>query len=139
MYGAGEPDSYRKMVEQMGLQHVVSCENATRNVYEKYDESSIFVLSSRYEGLPLVLIEAMSAGLPCVSFACPCGPRDVMHDGEDGFLVATGDVKGLANGICRLIEDAEMRKRFGMAARKNVERFKEEHIMAQWIKLFESL
>lgn len=139
IYGAGDPTAYRRIVERCGLQSSLVCEEATNDVYQKYCESSIFVLSSRYEGLPLVLIEAMSAGLPCVSFTCPCGPRDVINDGEDGILVEAGNIEKLAEAINRLIEDDAMRKQYGSAARKNSTRFLESNIMEKWIQLFESL
>ncbi len=77
--------------------------------------SSILALSSRYEGFGLVILEAMACGLPVVSYACPCGPKDIITDGIDGFLVPDGDEIILAERICRLIEDEELRKRMGAA------------------------
>lgn len=139
IFGAGDSTLYRKKVEELNLQSSLICEGATKDVYQKYIESSIFVLSSRFEGLPLVMIEAMSAGLPCVSFTCPCGPRDVIKDGEDGLLIEAGNVDKLAEGICLLIENESLRKQMGTAARRNVVRFQESNIMHCWIKLFESL
>lgn len=139
IYGAGDPTAYRKMVKEKNLQSSLICEEATSDVYQKYLESSVFVLSSRFEGLPLVLIEAMSAGLPCVSFTCPCGPRDVINDGVDGILVDLGNTELLAEGICKLIENESLRKQMGAAARRNVVRFQESNIMHRWIELFESL
>ena len=70
-----------------------------------YSNASILALSSRYEGLPMVLLEAQAAGVPVVSFECKCGPKDVLTDGVDGVLVREGDVDGLAKGILRLIND----------------------------------
>lgn len=139
IFGAGNPAAYRRLVSEKGLGNVVYCEEATNDVYAKYDESSIFVLSSRFEGLPLVLIEAMSAGLPCVSFTCPCGPRDCIKDGEDGLLVDNGNIEMLADRICMLIEDEPLRKQMGVAARRNAIRFQESNIMHRWIELFDSL
>lgn len=139
IFGAGNPDAYRRLVREKELDDVVFCEGATNDVYARYDESSIFVLSSRYEGLPLVLIEAMSAGLPCVSFTCPCGPRDCIKDGVDGILVEAGNIEKLADGICLLIENETLRKQMGAAARRNAVRFEESNIMHCWIELFESL
>lgn len=139
IYGAGNSEDYRKLVIEAGLEDFVFCEGATNNVYAKYDESSIFVLSSRYEGLPLVLIEAMSAGLPCVAFTCPCGPRDCIDDGKDGLLIDAGNKEKLADGICQLIENESLRKTMGVAARQHALLFSEDTIMQQWISLFESL
>lgn len=139
IYGAGEPEAYRKLVNEKGLNDTVFCEGATNDVYAKYDESSIFVLSSRYEGLPLVLIEAMSAGLPCVAFTCPCGPRDCINDGKDGLLVESCNTSKLADAICQLIENEPQRKQMGAAARQHALLFREENIMRRWIELFEKL
>lgn len=139
IYGAGDPTAYRKMTEENGLQEVLFCEEAVKDVYSKYDESSIFILSSRFEGLPLVLIEAMSAGLPCVAFSCPCGPRDCIEDGKDGILVEKENTEKLANAVCQLIEQEDLRKQMGTNARHHAASFKEDNIMHRWIELFESL
>ena len=106
---------------------------------QEYLDSSIFALSSRYEGLPMVLLEAQAAGLPIVSFTCKCGPRDVVTDGVDGILVEEGDVRGLAKALKRLMDDRELRRKMGEAAYKASDRFDEEKIMRQWLQLFEEL
>ena len=84
----------------------------------------------------MVLLEAQAAGLPIVSFECKCGPKDVLTDGEDGFLVKEGDVETLAIKIRELITDEDLRRRMGAEAYKNSERFSEEKVMAQWVELF---
>lgn len=101
--------------------------------------SSIFVLSSRYEGFGLVLTEAMSYGIPCVSFDCPHGPSDIIKDYEDGLLVEKENIKELADKICYLIENENVRIKMGHKARENVKRFLPENVMPQWKNLFESL
>lgn len=107
-------------------------ENAYRN-------ASILAMSSRFEGLPMVLLEAQAMGLPIVSFACKCGPKDVITDGVDGYLVPEGDVTGLADRLFTLMADPQLRKSMGAAAYKASERFDEEKIMTLWADLFESL
>ena len=97
------------------------------------------MLSSRYEGLPLVIIEAMGAGLPVVSFSCPCGPRDIIHNGEDGILCENGNISELADGICSLIEDENKRKEMGSIAAENIQRFRLDNIMQQWDHLFQGM
>ena len=104
-----------------------------------YCRSSIFVLSSRYEGFGMVITEAMSCGVPPVSFTCPCGPRDIIDDGKNGLLVENGNIEMLAEKICYLIENDEIRRKMGQQARIDVERFKIEQIAEQWKQLFESL
>ncbi len=86
----------------------------------------------------MVIIEAMACGVPPVSFTCPCGPKDIITDGKDGLLVENGDIEGLADKICYLIEHEDVRRKMGIQARTDVERFKIEHIAREWKKLFET-
>ena len=109
------------------------------NIVEEYQNAAFLVMSSRYEGLPMVLLEAQAAGLPIVSFACKCGPRDVITDGEDGLLVPEGDITGLADGMKRLMDDEDLRHRMGQAAFRNSDRYDKERIMALWENLFHAL
>ncbi|HLS71722.1 MAG TPA: glycosyltransferase family 4 protein [Chitinophagaceae bacterium] len=109
------------------------------NIQEKYLESAFLVLPSRSEGFGMVLIEAMECGLPCVSFDCPSGPRDIIKEGEDGFLVAPEDTEALAEKMIYLIENPEKRKEMGIKAKKNVQRFQAESIVADWHALFQDL
>jgi glycosyltransferase involved in cell wall biosynthesis len=109
------------------------------DIKEEYLNAAFLVMSSRYEGLPMVLLEAQAVGLPVVSFACKCGPRDVITDGVDGILVPEGDIEGLANGMKRLMTDESLRYRMGAAAFRHSERFDKEKIMMQWEKLFQEL
>ena len=139
IYGSGDYKFYQFIVNNKGLNKNVFCHPATSNIQQRYQESSIFVLSSRYEGFGLVITEAMSCGLPCVSFACPCGPKDIITDGVNGYLVEPGNVEALAERICYLIEHEELRKEMGKAARKRAEDFREEKIMQQWVDLFENI
>lgn len=87
----------------------------------------------------MVLLEAQAAGLPIVSFACKCGPRDVIEDGLDGLLVEEGDVTALADGILQLINNEELRMKMGQEAFKRSERYSEETVMSQWVTLFNQL
>lgn len=139
IYGGGDRDAYQSIVEEHGLQNVIKCNGSVSNIAEKYQESSIFVLSSRFEGLPLVLMEAMSMGLPPVAFTCPCGPRDIIHDGEDGILCENGNIEELAEGICSLIEDEQLRKEMGQKAAQNIQRYTIDTIMKQWDDLFQEI
>lgn len=120
---------------------IESCflESTVPDIVTKFQESSIFVLSSRFEGFSLALIEAMACGLPVVAFACHCGPSDIISDGIDGFLVEEGDVNGLVVNINRLIEDEKLRQKMGRNARLKSENYNIESIGVQWIELFESL
>ena len=125
-------------VERLGLKSV-ELMRPTHQVQELYRASSIYTMTSRYEGLPMVLIEAQQMGLPIVSFACPCGPRDVITDGVDGYLLEVGDHAGFIQALRRLMDSEAERQRMGAAARIASERYDLEHIMKSWLALFDEL
>lgn len=112
---------------------------ATRSVYDKYPEYAFYVMTSRLEGLPMVLLEAKAKGLPIVSFNCLTGPAEIVRDGVDGYLVPPEDVQALAECICLLIEEPERRAQFAACAGGNTLQFSKEQIVQQWRTLLESL
>lgn len=129
----------QQQIDENKLNHCVHLKSSTSHIEEKYKQASMLVMSSRYEGLPMVLLEAQSFGLPIVSFACKCGPKDIITDGENGFLVSEGSLPMLADRILRLMEEEELRKRMGMHAFANSESFSGERIMKLWTDLFRGL
>lgn len=137
IYGDGMREQLQRQVDEEGVASSCLLKHTVQNIVDKYCESSVFVLSSRYEGFGMVIIEAMACGVPPVSFTCPCGPRDIIADGRDGLLVENGDIEGLAEKICYLIEHEDLRRKMGRQARVDVERFRIEHIAEQWKELFE--
>lgn len=140
IYGDGwQRKQLQRQIEDLGLSGSCFLEHTTSDLGAKFQESSIFVLSSRFEGFGLVIIESMAYGLPVVAFDCHCGPSEIISDGVDGLLVAEGDIEKLAEKIIWLIEHEELRKEMGKHARQKVEKYKIEYIGAKWESLFESL
>ena len=128
-----------KRVKKYGLEEQFELCPFTKEIQKHYLSASIYAMTSAFEGLPLVLVEAESMGLPLVSYACPCGPRDIIRDGQDGFLVEPGNQKAFASRLRQLIEDEELRRRMGQAAKINSQRFSLENVMKQWVDLFAEL
>ena len=93
-------------------------------------------MSSRYEGMPLALIEAMSSGLACVSYNCPNGPSDIINDGLDGLLAKNGDMDDLTNKMEALICNESLRSKMGTTAKHNIERYSPNAIMQQNMMLY---
>ena len=109
------------------------------DIKQEYLNSSIFAMSSRYEGLPMVLLEAQAAGLPIVSFQCKCGPKDIVEPGVSGFLVPEGDTDALASKIKELMDDEALRQKMGTNAYEASDRYDIEIIMKKWTDLFQRL
>lgn len=138
--GMGDRTPYEQLAEQLGLDRErCRLEGPVPDIQEAYCQSSLFVFSSRFEGFGMVLVEAMSCGLPVVSFACPCGPRDIVADGKNGLLVENGNVERLAEAMIRLMRDDGLRRRMSAAAQVHVQQFRMEVLGEQWRQVFDSL
>jgi len=140
IYGAGtQRHELALEIGRLGLGRSISLEGPTEHLEHEMAQASIFALSSRYEGFPLTLLEAMSTGLAVAAFDCPTGPRDVITDGVNGLLVPAADVDALAAALRRLIEEPELRKRCAEAAREATRRYRLEAIGRQWDRVLREL
>ena len=140
IFGSGTlHDALENQIKAKGLQNFIEIHSFTPNIVEEYKKSSLFVLSSRFEGLPLVLLEAMQCGVPCVAFDCPFGASDVIDDGKCGLVVEDGNVELLAERICYLIEHPDIRKEFAMKSIERARNFSVDEVMGKWRSLFERL
>ena len=140
IYGSGELfEQVKRWIAEKELTSVIILHKPVEQIMEKYLESSLCVMSSRYEAFPLALLEAMACGVPCVAFDCPHGPHHIIRNEEDGLLVDHLDVQALADGICRLIEDGPLRRQLGSQAHRNIQRFSKDMVMEQWKRLFDQL
>lgn len=140
IFGQGEwKEMLQRMIEEKGLQHSVQIHRPTKQIGEEYVKSSLLVMSSHYEGFPMVMIESMACGLPVVSFDYKCGPKDIIQHGINGLLVPEGDIKALANAMMEVMTDETYRRMLSRNARKVVDTYSEEAVMARWIRLFTSI
>lgn len=128
-----------QLIDEAGVRDSVTIRPPVNNMAEVYEHASILAMTSRYEGLPMVLLESQAYGIPAVSFACKCGPRDVITDGENGFLVEDGSIDEFAEKLSLLMSDGQLRDSMGVKARNMSLRFKEEQIMSKWDSLFKNL
>lgn len=140
IYGDGSlRESLQEQISQLGIADSCLLEHTVTNIADKYSESSIFVLSSRFEGFGMVITEAMAFGVPPISFTCPCGPRDIITNEKSGLLAENGNVKELAEKIIYLIENEEARKAMGKQALERSKFYQMENIVKEWIQLFEEV
>lgn len=124
--------------DELGLHGRVHLPGVTERPGLWIESAGVFVLSSRYEGWGIVLLEAMAAGLPVVSFDCRFGPREMITDEEDGLLVANGDINALSVALSRLLDDGSLRRRLGGAAAISARRFTHPRVMAGWDQVVQS-
>lgn len=140
IFGQGEwKEMLQEMVQAKNLSVSVHLNSPVKTIGEEYVNSSLLVMSSNYEGFPMVMIESMAIGLPVVAFDFKCGPRDIISDGENGLLVSNGDIPGLAGAMMKLMGDYELRRRMSVKARQVVDTYSEKAVMDKWVRLFTSL
>jgi glycosyltransferase involved in cell wall biosynthesis len=133
IYGAGpKQKKLTRQVQQRGLSDDVLLMGSSRHLGVEMSKASVFALSSRFEGFGMVIIEAMSKGLPVVSFDCPRGPAEIITHGHDGLLVPDGDVEAFASALLTLTGDAELRARMASAGRVTASRYDIGAIGRQW-------
>ncbi|EHM30238.1 MULTISPECIES: glycosyltransferase [Streptomyces] len=137
VYGTGEDEAALKArCTGLGLDGSVEWMGRTDDVERALAEASVFVQSSRGEGFPLALLEAMASGVPCAAFDCAPGVREIVRDGEDGLLAPAGDVAALADRLLRLTGNPRLRDAMGARARSGVQRFSEPETLRRWEELF---
>ena len=140
IFGQGEwREMLQQMIDKQGLQNTVKINPPTNAILNEYVHSSLLVMSSNYEGFGMVLVEAMSCGVPVISFDCKCGPKDIIQPGINGLLVPNGDIQALADAMMKVMEDEAYRKMLSLNARKVVDTYSEQAVMSQWILLFTSI
>ena len=142
IYGSGDENIKEKLIVELkeaGVITQVNFKGNVKGIENIYPNHGIYVMTSRYEGLPLVLLEAKQYGLPIVSFNCPTGPSEIVLDGENGYLIDNFDTNEMSNKICELIENEELRESFSRNSMNDTEKFNKETILQQWVDLIEEM
>lgn len=140
VFGEGEcRQELQESIVRHGIERQLLLSGYAENIGAYYAKSAMYVLSSRSEGLPMVLLEAKAHRLPCVAFNVGCGVREIIEDGVNGLLVTPNDPAALAESVSRLIEDKALRAKLSAAAQKDMEIFSPEYIAAQWTTLLKTL
>lgn len=127
------------LIENLGLQEVIRLCAPVNDIEKEYLASAVLAMTSRYEGLPMALLEGQACGLPLVAYACKCGPADIIKDAGNGFLLAEGDQQGMAGKLINLMDDAVLRQQMGKASLTLSANYAEDFIMQQWLTLFSQL
>lgn len=127
-----ERAALQQQAERLGIAHAVLMPGAVLEPRAWLRHGGYFVLSSRFEGFPNALLEAMAEGLPAVAFNCESGPADIVREGVDGMLVPAEDVAALAGAMRKLAEDTELRARYAQRASEVLQRFALPQISVQW-------
>jgi len=140
IYGkSNENQELQKLANALNIGNNVTFFEPIKSILEKYLDSSICIMTSRSEGFPMVLIEAMASGLPSVAYDCPVGPRSIITNNENGFLVEDGNIDSFIQKLELLMEDEKLRIQMGINAQKSVKKYNLDAIMLQWNTLFEEV
>ena len=140
IYGQGRwGRRLRRWADELGVGDSVEFAGHSPQLPEELAKASLFVMTSRREGFPMVLLEAMSVGLPVLAYDCPTGPRDIVTDGVDGYVVPDGDTEGLAASMAELMDSEDERRRLGAAAIGKAAEYDIAVIAERWEALFEEL
>lgn len=139
IYGLGRDENKLKsLIDSYGCKNIV-LHNPVKQIKQKYMESSIFCMTSNYEGLPMTLLEAIGLGLPVVCYDFACGPKDIIENGVNGYIVENGDMDSFSQCLSKLMDSYQLRKRMGEQAYMLSQKYNKESVMKQWALLFEEL
>lgn len=140
IFGQGEWEQMlRQMIQQLGIEGSAKINAPTNNIWREYADSAFLVMSSHYEGFPMVLIEAMSCGIPAIAYDFKCGAKDIIIPNENGLIVKEGDIEALATAMEHLIRDNGLRAKMAAKAPQVTQRYSEQTVMAKWENCFKSI
>ncbi|WKL45992.1 glycosyltransferase family 4 protein [Flavobacterium pectinovorum] len=135
----GNSIELQEKIKSKSLDKIINLVPSTNSIEDYYIESSLYLMTSRFEGLPMVLLEAQNYGLPIVSFDCECGPREIINHKENGYIIEETNETDFVEKVSMILENETLRKEFGSNAKTNSLKFSEENIMQQWLELFKEV
>lgn len=140
IYGEGpEREKLEEKIRAYNLEKKIILKGNVENIYELYKEYSFYVMTSYFEGLPMVLLEAKANSLPIISFDINTGPSEIIRHGVDGYLVRNENIWKMSKKIIKLIKNRDTRKNFALNTRENLNKFDKKEIVEKWIKLLEEI
>jgi glycosyltransferase involved in cell wall biosynthesis len=140
IYGSKDQDlGLEKLIVEYGISESVTLLDAVKNIDAKFQEASIFLMTSRSEAFPMVILEAMSSGLPVIAYDCPIGPRAIIQQDINGFLIKDGHVDLFVNKLLELMINFELRKKMGVAAFEQIKQYSTEKVMTKWYDFFSAI
>jgi glycosyltransferase involved in cell wall biosynthesis len=140
VYGQWEPNcEYQKLTDTLKIANSVNFLLPTADIHNSFNQSSVFLMTSRSEVFPMVLLEAMTLGVPCIAYDCPSGPRAIIEEGINGFLIEDGNLESFVQKLELLIENQKLRLKIGSTAQESVRKYEIGFIMKKWDELFMNL
>lgn len=140
IYGQGEDqDELVRLTEEAGIQNQMHFKGQVTDLYDRYKEYSIMVMTSRYEGFPMTLLEGSGNGLPLVSFDIPTGPSEIIVDGKNGFLLQQGDLNGMCDCLIKLMKNSDLRTSLSIEAKKKSKTFSITDVCERWREATQSI
>lgn len=140
IYGkSNENQELQQLANALNINNNITFFEPVKNINDKYLEASIMVMTSRTEGFGMVLIEAMALGLPCIAYDCHCGPRAIIDNGVNGFLIEDGNIDSFVQKLELLIEDENLRLQMGKNTQESIEKYNLDSIMQQWKTFLEEI
>lgn len=142
IFGGGDPpetEQLKNEIQRRGLQNHVILKGQDTELYKRYSEYAVYAMTSYYEGLPMVLLEARANNLPVISFDCHTGPREIVADGQNGLLIPAFNVDLFAEKLCSLMGHREQRQEFSARARDHIDKFGKEQVLKKWCELIDNL
>lgn len=135
IYGEGkERTQLMALVNSLGLENKVFFPGESKDIHNLIRSAAVFVLSSKFEGVPNALMEAMALGLPCISTDCPCGgPAELICNGENGLLVPVGDKNAMVKAIEKILSSSKEAELMGKAATKIIETHSMDRVCQKWL------